>query len=173
MKLIVKLFFPAFTLIAFSTNSMGQAANFKAMFLYNFAKNTLWPQSTKYDNNTFVITIIGDNEIGAALSKLLSSRKLGDKPIVVKQASTIGQLSDSQIIYLGESKSDQIQRLVESQKDNHVLIVAGKSGWCQHGAGISFVNNGGALSYEVSELNIKKFGLTCQNQILRSGTNVD
>lgn len=151
--------------------SFGQAAQFKAMYLYKFAKGVSWPGASS--SGDFVITIVGDNEMATALKKSVASRKIGSRGIVVLEASTITQVQKSDMIFLGESKSDQIQKLIESQNGNNVLIVSGKGGWCEYGAGISFVNKNGALAYEVSSKNLQKFGLSCSQEILRSGTNVD
>lgn len=161
-----------FVLIIPSVKSAGQAAQFKAMYLYKFAKGVSWPNSAA-SNSDFVITIVGDNEMASALKKSVASRKIGSRSIVVLEASTIAQIQKSDVVFLGESKSDQIQKLVESQKGNNVLIVSGKGGFCEHGAGISFVNKNGALAYEVSSKNLQSYGLTCSQELLRSGTNVD
>ena len=172
MKNQVKLILMLIAFLLPCIKSFGQGTQFKAMYIYKFAKGVSWPNA---DNNggDFVITIVGDNELAAALKKSVGTRKIGSRNIVVLETATIAQLKKSEVIYLGESKNDQIQKLVESQKNNHVLIISGKSGWCQHGACISFVNKNGALAYEVSNKNIQKAGLNCSQEILRSGTNVD
>lgn len=152
--------------------SFGQAAQFKAMYLYKFAKGVSWP-SDGANNAEFTITVVGDNEMATALKKTMGSRKIGSRSVLVLEASTVAQIKNSDVIFLGESKSDQIQKLIDSQKGNKVLIVSGKSGWCEHGASISFVNKNGALAYEVSSKNMAKFGLSCSQELIRSGTNVD
>ena len=152
--------------------AFGQGAQFKAMYLYKFAKGVSWPNGTA-SSGDFVITIIGDNEMAAALKKTVGARKIGSRNISVVEAATVAQVQASDVVYLGESKADQIQKLVDAQKGKHVLIVSGKSGWCQHGACFSFVNKNGALAYEVSNKNIQSYGLTCSQDILRSGTNAD
>lgn len=156
-----------------SIESFGQAAQFKAMYLYKFAKGVSWPNGEASKAGDFIITVIGDNEMAGALKKSVASKKIGSRSIVVLEAATVGQLQKSEVVFLGESKSDQIQKLMESVNGKPILVVSGKSGWCQYGAGISFVNKGGALSYEVSNKNLQKCGLGCSQEILRSGTNVD
>lgn len=172
MRLHVKIILVLVALILPCVKSLGQAAQFKAMYLYKFAKGVSWPNSVAA-NADFVITIIGDNEVASALKKSVSSRKIGARNIVVLEAATIAQVKKSDMVFLGESKSDQIQKLVESQDGSHVLIVSGKGGWCEHGAGISFINKNGALAYEVSNKNLQQQGLVCSQELLRSGTNVE
>lgn len=171
MKSLVRLIMMLAIIVIPSIKSFGQAAQFKAMYLYKFAKGVQWPNSS--NGRDLVITVVGDNEMASALKKSVASRKIGSRGIIVQEASTITQVQNADMVFLGESKSDQIQKLIESQNGNNVLIVAGKGGWCEHGAGISFVNKNGALAYEVSVKNMQKFGLSCSQEILRSGTNVD
>ena len=171
MEKPVRTIFMMAAMLLSCISALGQATQFKAMYLYKFAKGVSWPSDAS--SGDFVITIVGDNEMATVLSKQVSSRKIGSRSIVVKQVATVPQIEKSHMVYLGESKSDQIQKLIEMQGGNKVLIVAGKGGWCEHGAGISFVNKGGAISYEVSSKNIQQRGLTVSQEVTRSGINVD
>ena len=93
-----------FCMISICANA--QMAQFKALYLYNFAKNIGWPEA---DNGSdLVITVIGDNELSSELEKLAKSRMVGSRKVIVKQAATIGNLDNSQIVYLSDSKSSQI-----------------------------------------------------------------
>lgn len=154
-------------------SSYGQAAQFKAMYLYKFAKGVSWPNADAARAGDFVISIVGDSEMASAIKKTLASRKIGSRNIVVYEISSVALLQNSDVVFLGESKSEQIHRLVESVKDKHVLIVSGKSGWCEHGAAISFINKGGALTYEVSQKKLQEHGLTCSQELMRSGVLID
>lgn len=160
----------AFLSIATLTNA--QLAKFKALYIYNFAKNVGW---TELDNQKgeFVITVVGDNEIASELEQIASSKKIGNTPVVIKKAATAAGLPKSQIIYLGESKAGQINQLVSSQTGNRVLLIAGKNGQCSQGAGISFISQSGKLNYEISNRNIKKNDLVIAQKILQLGIEVD
>lgn len=158
--------------LSMATIAEGQLAKFKALYIYNFAKNIGWTDLDS-QKGEFVITVVGDNEIASELEQIASSKKIGSRPVVIKKAATAAGLPKSQIIYLGESKSGQISQLVSSQSGNRVLLIAGKNGQCSQGAGISFVSKAGKLNYEISNRNIKKNDLVIAQKIIQLGIEVD
>lgn len=168
-RLVRMLMFACLALV--SVGASAQMGQFKALYIYNFAKNIGWPEADS--GSEFVITIVGDNELSGELEKLAKTRMIGSRKVVVRQAATVSAAGSSQIVYLGESKSGQMSQLVASQSGGKVLIVGGKPGLCSSGAGISFVPVDGKLKYEISQNNIKKFGLQVSAKILQLGIEVN
>lgn len=171
MKKLIKPFGLAIFAIMLATFCANAQVNnkFKALYLYNFAKNIGWADG----NQKIIITVIGDDDFAMELAKVTSTKRVGTHAIDVKRANNVDALPKSQIIYLGESASSMIKPLIDSQKGNKVLIVAGKDGLCQLGAGIAFKPDNGKISYEISEKNISKFGLVCSQKIILLGKSVD
>lgn len=161
-----------FALLAFlsCTAASAQMAKFQALYIFQFAKNTSWPQEDA--GKTLNITVIGDNALSSELKTIVSNKKVGDRPIKVTDAPTASGLAKSDIIYLGESKASQIGSLVAAQAHNKVLIVSGTSGHCAQGAGISFVADGGKLQFEIHEGNIAKNGLKVTPKLVTLGRQV-
>lgn len=159
-----------FTMLLFGVSSRAQMSQFKALYLYNFAKNISWPEENQ--GKEFVITVIGDNEVASELDKISSSKKIGVRSVVVKKVATTTAVPKSQIIYLGESKVSQMHSLIGAQSKNNVLIVSGKNGQCANGAGISFVAANGKLNYEISSNNISNSGLICAQKLIKLGIEV-
>ena len=142
--------------IAICSAASAQMAKFQALYLFQFAKNTSWPQEDA--GKPFVIAVIGDNSLSSELRTVVNNKKVGDRPVRVVESATASGLPKSDIIYLGESKSSQIGSLIAAQANNKVLIVSGTKGQCAQGAGISFVPDGGKLQFEIHEGNIAKNG---------------
>lgn len=163
------LFMGLFALLCSCTYA--QMSQFKALYIYNFAKNIGWPDGST--SSELVITVIGDNELHQELTKLAKTKMIGSRKVVVKESATAQGIGKSDIVYLGESKSGQIGTLVNSQAANNALIVSGKDGQCAMGAGISFVAAGGKLNFQISNRNIKKHGLQVAQKLLTLGTEVD
>lgn len=163
------LVFVAFITVAYTASA--QMAQFKALYVYNFAKNVGWPDSD--GGSEFVITIVGDNELSSELEKLAKSRMIGSRKVVVKQAATANNVGTSQIVYLGEAKSSQMSSLVAMSLGKKTLVIGGKPGLCAQGACIAFVPVDGKLKYEISNNNIKKSGLSVAVKILQLGIEVN
>lgn len=164
-----KLILMVFALMLCAT-APAQMAKFQALYLFQFAKNTSWPQEDA--GKPFVITVIGDNALTSELRTVVSNKKVGDRPVKVVESATASGLQKSDIIYLGESKSSQISSLIAAQANNKVLIVSGTKGQCAQGAGISFVPDGGKLQFEIHEGNIAKNGLKVAPKLVTLGRQV-
>lgn len=147
-------------------------SKFKALFVFNFAQNTNWSEEVSASDD-FVITVIGDNEIANELKTLAGSRKIGNNKMVIKEASTVDNVGQSQIIYLSENRSSQMPVLTSYQKNNKVLIIGNQHGICSQGAGISFIIDDGKLKFEISPDNIEKQGLTISKKIIALGVQVN
>ncbi len=147
-----------------------QMAKFQALYIFQFAKNTSWPQEDA--GKLLTITIIGDNALSSELKSIVSNKKVGDRPIKVVDAASASGLAKCDIIYLGEAKSSQINSLVAAQSGNKVLIVSGTQGHCSQGAGISFAPEGGKLQFEIHEGNIARNGLKVTPKLVTLGKQV-
>ncbi|MCR5697278.1 MAG: YfiR family protein [Marinilabiliaceae bacterium] len=150
--------------------AQAQMAKFQALYILQFAKNTSWPSDD--NSKPFVITVVGDNALASELKSIANTKTIGVRKITVTESATATGLVKSDIIFLGESKSSQIGALVSAQANNRVLIVSGAKGMCAHGAGISFVPEGGKLNFEIHEGNIAKHGLKVGQKIVSLGRQV-
>lgn len=148
-----------------------QIAQFQALYIYNFAKNIGWPAEDA--NKELVITVIGDSELAAELGKLAATKAIGARKVIIKENATANGIQKSDIICLGESKSNQIGTLISNQEGHKNLIVSGKKGQCAQGAGISFLSEGGKLKYEISNKNISSRGLQVSQKLIQLGIAVD
>ncbi len=166
-----KLLIISIFVVGLAQMANAQLAQFKALYIYNFAKNTGWPESDH--DKEFIITVIADNELASELDKLSKTRKVGTRSVVVKQAATAAAAETSQIIFLGSSKSAQIGTLVATNNGKKTLLVSDKQGQCSSGASICFKPVDGKLQYEISNNNIKKAGLTIATKIVQLGTEVN
>ncbi len=164
-KLILLVF--AMAVCSFAS---AQMSKFQALYLFQFAKNTSWPQEDA--GKPFVIAVIGDNALASELRTVVNNKKVGDRPVKVVESATASGLAKSDIIYLGESKASQITSLVSAQANNKVLIVSGTKGQCAQGAGIAFVPDGGKLQFEIHEGNIAKNGLKVAPKLVTLGRQV-
>lgn len=148
----------------------GQTAQFKALFLYNFAQNINYPEQSL--NGKFVITVIGEPEIASELKELAKSRKVGSHTLIVKESNSIDNIEESQIIYLASRLSNQMSALQSGQKGKPVLLVGNQEGLHAQGAGISFIMVEGKLRFEICPKNIEGHGIKCSSKLTSLGIDV-
>lgn len=165
-----KLFFLALFTTLFYFNVSGQTGQFKALFLYNFAQNTSYPeQSIK---SKFIITVVGDPEVATELEKLAKSRKIGSYTLEIKSSNSVDNIEDSQIIYLAQNRSSQMPILESYQKNKPVLLVGNQHGLHSQGAAISFVMVDGKLRFEICSRNIDSHGIKCSSKLTSLGIDI-
>lgn len=167
---IIRIALVAIFALSFSGSVFAQMAKFQALYIFNFAKNTSWPMSDA--NKNLVITIIGDKELVQELRELASTKTIANRNVVVRSAASVASVGKSDIICLGESKSEQISLVVNDQAGKNTLIVSSKQGQCANGAGIAFTKDNGKLGFEISNKNIQKNGLHMNQRIMKLGTEV-
>lgn len=93
-----KYLFAFLMLILCSTFSDAQMAKFQALYIFQFAKNTSWPQEDA--GKPLVVTVVGDNALSTELKAIVNNKRVGDRPIKVVDAATSSGLPKSDIIYL-------------------------------------------------------------------------
>lgn len=169
-NIIFRFAIVAILAFGFSNAVFAQMAKFQALYIFNFAKNTSWPMAEA--NKDLIITIIGDKELVQELRTLASSKKISNRNVIVRSAASVATVGKSDIVCLGESKSEQINLVVNNQAGKNTLIVSSKQGQCANGAGIAFTNDNGKLGFEICNKNIQKNGLHMNQQIMRLGTEV-
>lgn len=167
---VIRIAVIALFVMGFSNAVVAQMAKYQALYIYNFAKNTSWPMEDA--NKDLVITIIGDKELTQELKTLAAAKTIVNRNIVVRSAASISTVGNSDIICLGESKSSQINLVVNDQAGKNTLIVSSKQGQCANGAGIAFTSADGKLGYEISKKNINNGGLRVDSRLMDLGTEV-
>jgi len=165
-----KLTLLALLTLFISSVSSGQTAQFKALFLYNFAQNISYPENSMKEG--FVITVVGEPEVAKELQTLAKSRQVGSYPLKIKETNTVESIEDSQIIYLSESRSSQMAVLETSQKSKPVLLVGNQKGLYTQGADISFIMVDGKLRFEICVTNIEAQGIKCSAKLTALGLTV-
>jgi hypothetical protein len=150
--------------------SSAQTAKFKALFLYNFAQNIGWPEGNSHGD--FIITIIGEPEVASELKELSKIRKIGNSTLIIKDLPAVENIENTNIIFLGSSRSNQLSTLVASQKGKPVLIVGDQQGLCKQGAGITFMLVENKLRFEIDPSIIESHGLICSRRLVSLGTEI-
>lgn len=169
-RILVRVILIICMAIGLGNSLFAQMAKFQALYIFNFAKNTSWPMEDA--NKDLVITIIGDKELTQELKVLAASKKIMNRNVVVRSAASVAAVGKSDIVCLGEAKSEQINVVVNHQEGSKSLIVSSKQGHCANGAGIAFTNSNGKLGFEISDKNIQKNGLRIDRRLMDLGTEV-
>lgn len=141
----------AFFCISAFSSLQAQQLDYKyhTVFMYNFTKYIKWPDASI--GNEFVIGVLGKSDIVEPLEKMAESKSVNGKNIVVKTFKTIEEISGCQMLFVPESKSNQLSALRQKLAKQPVLIISEKSGLARQGSIINFVINDGRWQFELNQ----------------------
>jgi len=169
----IKLIFTTTLLILLAVNVNAQEKfRFQAMFVYNFTRMIAWPQD--YQTGEFVIGVFGNSPIFNEFNEIAKSRQVGSQRIVVRQFSSIDEISKCHIIYVATNQSRNISAINAKIKAEKIsaLIVTDSRNALSDGASVNFVMEGERQRYEMSEVNARSVGLTPGSEMTRLATAV-
>jgi len=139
----------------------------KAAYLLNFAKYVEWPASA-LDGPTapFVIGVLGQDPFGADLDKMVASRSINHRPIVVKRLATDAEAKGCQILFIGASESFRFGGIRETLKELPILTVADTESSVESGGVISFVRKENKVRFQVNLNAARARQLTISSRLL-------
>lgn len=161
-------------LTAFAKTGNSQDVNYKAqsLYIYKFSRYIKWPES--YNQRDFVIGVYGNSpilkelEIMASLKKAANNRK-----IIIRQISSVEDISDEHIIYIASSKSRELRNILAIIQDRPTLLVAEREGLAKKGACINFmIMENNYLKFEINTEVVEKQKLSVSNELLKRGFKV-
>lgn len=143
-----------------------------ALFTYNFTQYISWPGAAQ--RAEFNIVILGDSEMEEPLRKVAESKKVGKKPIVVKQIDDISELNDGcHILVIGDKKRSDIRDAIEVTKTKNMLLIGADRGLAALGADINFVLLGGKIRFEINPKSLERHGLKMRSQLMKLGIIIE
>ena len=158
----------------FSLSSFAQKTQkdvFKALFLYNFAKNIEWPQT--YKKGDFIVGVLGNSTIIPELNKIAKKKKIGSQSIVVKRFTAVDKIGKCHVLFIPSNKNSSIDKVLKQTAKKPVLILTDSPNMVKKGALINFVMLNGAQKFEISSVNFKSRGLKVSSFLLKLGIKVD
>lgn len=138
--------------------------------LYNFSRNINWPEENK--SGDFVITIVGDKELYAEMTKLTQNMKVGLQPIMVKFFNSVNEVSGyQQIVFVDNWQSNKINSLIQKTSGSNTLIVSETEGLIEKGSMINFVPVNGVMKFEMNKENLRRNNLMASSVLEKMAVN--
>ena len=134
-----------------------------AMMIYNFLKYIQWPG----DQNTgeFVIGVLRDDDVYATLNTWYGNKERGGKKFIIKKFNSASEISNCQLLYIGDSGSNQFDEVLGKLGSNSTLTVTNKVGLGRKGSCINFRVMDGRLKFELNQDAMNKASLKTSSQL--------
>ena len=145
----------------------------KATYVLNFIKFVEWPAPFGVNTNDKVtLCVVGDNVLGGALSTL-DGRKAGNRELhVVQHTSTEINLSNCQVVFIGESEQRHFVSIIKSLDDLPVLTISDIDDFAEKGGCIGLRDRENKIIFEVNLAPLQRSKLHLPGQLLNLSSYV-
>jgi hypothetical protein len=136
----------------------------RSALLYSLTKFVEWPGDARAE---LVVCALGDAEFGAVLREHLSERRVGDRPIDVRQVRAVPELAGCNLVFVGDGARERLDAVLHAVAGKGVLTVASHPGFIDAGGVAGFVPHGENLSLELNLGAARTQGLKLDSRLLR------
>jgi len=145
----------------------------KAAFLYNFARFVDWPTNAFADADApFVIGVFGDESMAQALEQTVKGKSIGNRAIQTRRIPDPTRINPCQILFIAQSKTQQVARVLAMVGRAPVLLVGESPGFVAAGGAIGFASDEGRVRFEANTAMAEHTGLKISSKLLRLATSV-
>lgn len=143
----------------------------KAVYLYNFAQLTNWPEASNAAGDAFNLCIYGQDEIASALDGL-RGKVVGSRVLRVLRVSDAAEARNCQLLYVGEGGGDRGRRLFEALRGIPVLTITDDPRAERSGAMLQIVSEDRRLAFEVNLEAARRSQLKLSSKLLHLARRV-
>lgn len=124
-----------------------EEAQIKAAFVYNFLKFVDWPGTAfKRSDDPLVMVIVGEGTTADAVAAFLSSKRVGDRTIVVRRQEWDQSLVGANAAFVSESDAKRLRHIFDAASIAAVLSI---------GESPDFASRGGVIGLLVEERRVR------------------
>jgi len=140
----------------------------KAVFLFNFAQFTGWPANA-FDkpDAPLVIGVLGDDPFGALLDDAVRGETVNGRKFVVERYRRVEDIKTCHILFISQSETKRLDKIVRALKDRPVLTVSEIDGSAQRGVRVQFITENNKIRFRINMDSLKDAQLTMSSKLLR------
>ena len=138
----------------------------KALYIYNIALFTDWPQTGQ---DSFNMCSLADANVGLAMKKL-EGKRIGDRRIVAATLSSLAAIGQCQVLFIGEGATNELPKITTLLGDKPILTVTDVP--LLESVGVVLVVDGQGLRFDVNLELCRRINLKPKSTMLRLARNV-
>lgn len=126
-------------------------SDLKAVFLFNFARFTEWPEGAAgLGGEELRIGVLGSESALDPIQKKLSGRSVGKRVLKFFRSVNPSDLDACAMIFVSESEKEQIPAVLEQFRGKPVLTVGESEGFAESGGILNFYVEDKKVKYEIN-----------------------
>jgi len=140
----------------------------KAVFLYNFAQFTEWPDDAfATDKSPLVIGVIGSDPFGHSLENTIKGETIQGHPLVIQHYHRADEIKACHILFISQSENRQLDEIVRSLKEKPTLTVADADGPASAAVMIRFMVENNKVHFRINQRAATNAHLILSSRLLR------
>jgi hypothetical protein len=140
----------------------------KAAFLFNFSQFVDFPSSSFANSQaSLVIGVIGDDPFGNYLDELVKGEKIGSHSLEVQRFRRIEDVRNCHILFVSRSEERQVDHILGSLKNKHVLTVSDIDNFAHRGGVIEFFTANNKVRFKINASTARNESLIVSSKLLR------
>jgi hypothetical protein len=145
----------------------------KAAFLFNFTKFVEWPQECFADDTSpLVIAVLGTNQFGDELRKVVQDRKVNGRDIVVTTVTSLEAPRTIHLLFVDARGEAQFRGHLGRLRAAGVLTVGESDQFIAGGGIIAFTLVADKVRFEINQTAAEQARLKLRAQLLKLATAV-
>jgi hypothetical protein len=147
-----------------------QATNLKIIVSYeDYQKNVAsgmerWIEYIRWpgENNSsepFYIDVFGDDSYFQIMKDMYKNKKFKNRKVITRSASRLEEIEGSQLVFIGESRRNELSRIISFLKKKKIFITSDTEGFAEQGVHLNFIFKDGKFIYEINPSAAKENGL--------------
>lgn len=138
----------------------------KAVFLYNFARFTEWPDSAfPAPDSPLSVCILGQDPFADELDQIKGRTVHGRKLLLKRQRKTAG-VKQCHVLFVSGSEEKRLSEILDQVEGWPVLTVGDMEGFAEAGGAINFTKIGNRIRFEINPTAAKASGITLSSKLL-------
>ncbi len=145
----------------------------KAEFLTKIPKFIDWPKGTfSNPNEPFIITLVGKNPFGPYLRKLVKTRKIKNRRVILRHMKEQDSLEKCHLLFIAKTEKKNLADILSLAENKPILIVGDGEKLAQKGTHISLYRKKQRIRFNINLGGARKSGLIISSKLLRLATIV-
>lgn len=145
----------------------------RAAIILNLTKFVLWPPAKSANAHApFVIGLLGYDQQGAVLEKLLAARAVEGRPVMVRRLARTDRTDDCSLVYVASSEQKHYEELRAQLTKDSVLTVSDDVRFASGGGVVGLPVAGDRIEIQINLAQAQRSGLTISSRLLHLATVV-
>ncbi|MCF8242309.1 MAG: YfiR family protein [Melioribacteraceae bacterium] len=147
----------------------------KGAFLEKFTQFIEWPSESQIEDTSksFVIGIIGKNEINKILKEKYEVQKIMDKRVEILEIASLDDIKSCHMLYISNTKNLPVEKILDYTKNKPILTVSDDIDASEKGVIITLFIKDNHVYFQINNSAIKNTGLYASTLLLSLSKNIN